>query len=330
MNIEDKLNAARSRSKMYSSIRSFFDSRDYLEVDTPTLSPDLIPEPTIENFSTTFRNEFMGSKDLYLIPSPEVYMKRLIAQGSGSIYEFSHCFRNSEQLGRIHNIEFSMLEYYSVGMDEKDSIELTEELIRETHLPDAPDYALPPFRVMSVNEAMKKYCDIDLDKCQSQRALYEKALKLGLSESQSRETWEQTFNRIFLTFVEPNLPQDRPLVLDKYPSQIDCLATNYTDGPYKRRWEMYMGGNEVANCYDELKDVEKIEEYYRKEYAKLVRERSETGTVIPDVDLDFASLFENFPQCSGVAIGMDRLLMSQMNIPNIEGVIFFPFSDIIH
>jgi lysyl-tRNA synthetase class 2 len=91
-----------------------------------------------------------------------------------------------------------------------------------------------------------------------------------------------------------------------------------------------MAGNEVANCYDELKDVEKIEDYYRKEYAKLVRERSITGTVIPDVDLDFASLFKDFPQCSGVAIGMDRLLMSQMNIPNIEGVILFPFSDNIH
>lgn len=327
MNTENKIAVAKNRSKLFSSIRHFFDDKDYIEVDTPTLSPDLIPEPTIENFATTFRSEFLGSKELYLIPSPEVYMKKLIAEGFGSIYQFSHCFRNSEQIGRQHNIEFSMLEYYSVGLDEQDSIKLTEEMISKTHLPNTPEYALPPFRVMSVNEAMKTYADIDLDKYQNQRKLYEKAMQLGLSESQTKETWEQTFNRIFLNFVEPNLPQDKPLVLDKYPAQIDCLASNYNDGPYKRRWEMYIAGNEVANCYDELKDSSKIEEYYRKEYARLVSYRTEKATVIPDVDLDFASLFNNFPQCSGVAIGMDRLLMSQMQIPNIQGVILFPFSD---
>ena len=326
MSIENQIAVAKNRSKLFSSIREFFDDRDYIEVDTPSLSPDLIPEPTIENFATTFKSEFLGSKELYLIPSPEVHMKKLIADGFGSIYQFSHCFRNSEQIGRQHNIEFSMLEYYSVGMDEKDSIKLTEEMIKKTHLPSTPEHALPPFRVMSVNEAMMKYADVDLDKYQSQRKLYEKAIQLGLGESQTRETWEQTFNRIFLTFVEPNLPQDKPLVLDKYPSQIDCLATNYTDGPYKRRWEMYIGGNEVANCYDELKDSNKIGEYYRKEYAKLVCDRTEKDTVIPDIDLGFAPLFEHFPQCSGVAIGMDRLLMSQMKIDNIQGVILFPFS----
>ena len=101
---------AQSRSRLYKGIRNFFDDRDYTEVDTPSLAPSLIPEPTIENFASTFSSPFMGSKELYLIPSPEVFMKKLIANGIGSIYEFSHCFRNSEQIGRQHNIEFSMLE----------------------------------------------------------------------------------------------------------------------------------------------------------------------------------------------------------------------------
>ncbi|HKL59153.1 MAG TPA: amino acid--tRNA ligase-related protein, partial [Sphaerochaeta sp.] len=117
--------AAQFRSQLNRSIRTFFDQRGYLEVETPTLSPDLIPEPTIQNFATTFDNEFVGSRELYLIPSPEVYMKKLIADGFGSIYQIGHCFRNSEQIGRHHNPEFSMLEYYSVGMDESDSIGLT-------------------------------------------------------------------------------------------------------------------------------------------------------------------------------------------------------------
>ena len=107
--------AAQFRSELNRSIRTFFDEKGYLEVETPSLSPDLIPEPTIENFATRFDNEFVGSSDLYLIPSPEVYMKKLIAQGFGSIYQIGHCFRQySEQLGRPSQILNSpCLEYYS-------------------------------------------------------------------------------------------------------------------------------------------------------------------------------------------------------------------------
>lgn len=92
---------------------------------------------------------------------------------------------------------------------------------------------------------------------------------------------------------------------------------------------MYIGGLEVANCYDELKDVEKIEEYYKKEYANIIKERSQSNRVIPDIDNNYYNFFANFPQTSGVAIGMDRLLMSQMEVDSIEGVILFPFSDMI-
>ncbi|MCY1153033.1 MAG: elongation factor P--(R)-beta-lysine ligase [Sphaerochaetaceae bacterium] len=325
----DKLKAAKNRSTLYSNIRNFFNQKNYLEVETPSLSPTLIPESTIENFSTQFTSEFLPSKELYLIPSPEIFMKQLISEGFPSIYQFSKCFRNSEQIGKQHNIEFTMLEYYSINMDEQDSIELTSEMISKTHLKDCPSWALPPFRKMSVNDAMKQYCDVDLEKCQKQSLLYEKAIKLGLSNVKRNESWESTFNRIFLTFVEPNLPQDKPLILDNYPKQIDCLATNDKSSPFKKRWEMYIGGLEVANCYDELKDKEKVEEYYKKEYSTLIRERSLTNRVIPDIDHEYHEIFNSFPQTSGVAIGMDRLLMSQMNIDNIEGVILFPFSDII-
>ena len=99
-------------------IRRFFLGRDYLEVFTPTLSTSLIPEPTIRNFETEFINEFMPRRKMYLIPSPEIFMKRMIAEGSPSIFQISQCFRNAEQLGTIHNPEFSMLEYYSLDFDE--------------------------------------------------------------------------------------------------------------------------------------------------------------------------------------------------------------------
>lgn len=325
----EKIKAAKNRSILYSNIRTFFNDKNYLEVETPSLSSTLIPEATIENFSTQFISDFFPSKELYLIPSPEIFMKQLISEGFPSVYQFSKCFRNSEQISKQHNIEFTMLEYYSIGMDEKDSIELTSEMISKTHIKNAPSWALPPFRKMSVNEAMIKYTNIDLEKCQKQSQLYEEAIKLGLSGVKRNESWESTFNRIFLTFVEPNLPQDKPLILDEYPKQIDCLASNKKNSPFKKRWEMYIGGLEVANCYDELKDVEKIEEYYKKEYANIIKERSQSNRVIPDIDNNYHNLFSNFPQTSGVAIGMDRLLMSQMQVDSIEGVILFPFSDMI-
>ena len=316
--------AAQFRSQLNRSIRTFFDQKGYLEVETPTLSPDLIPEPTIQNFSTQFDNEFVGSKELYLIPSPEVYMKKLIADGFGSIYQIGHCFRNSEQIGHHHNPEFSMLEYYSVDMDEQDSIALTEELF--AHL-GGPSFLKPPFDRLTVAEAMWQYAQVDLDKNQSQRALAQEGRRLGLSVPDQPESWEDTFNRIFLSLVEPNLPQERPLVLDRYPAQIDCLAKR--DGNYRKRWEMYAGGIEIANCYDEETDKEKVRAYYKKEYAILIQERADRGLVIPDADPDFAEIFTGFPQCSGVALGMDRLQMLLMGRPCIEGVILFPFTGTI-
>lgn len=321
------LEAARQRSRLLGAMRSWFGSHGYLEVDTPLLSPDLIPEPTIHTFATDFSHEFLGSREFYLIPSPEVFMKKLLAAGSGSIYQFSHCFRNNEQLGSHHNPEFTMLEYYTVDADEQDSIAITEELLGSTAPRGCPEHLLPPFRRMTMAEACHLYAGIDLEKLQDVHALRQAALRLGLTLPQKPESWEDTFNRIFLTFVEPSLPQEKPLVLDKYPVRIECLAAEAETGPWRRRWEMYAGGIELANCYDEQRDVEKIRAYYKKEYAALVTGRAGGSSVIPDADPSFADIFSGgFPRCSGVAIGMDRLLMLQAGVTSLEGVILFPFS----
>jgi len=312
---------------MNKAIRTFFDERSYTEVDTPILSPTLIPEATIENFSTRFENPFLPSKDLYLVPSPEIFMKQLIADGLGSIYQISHCFRNSEQLGHIHNIEFSMLEYYTVGADEQDSITLSEELIASLLSADSPEDLRPPFRRMTVEEAMLSYTGIDLKKHQQQSSLASEARRLGLSIPTEPESWEDTFNRIFLTFVEPKLPQDRPLVLEQYPRQIACLAKS--DGLYRRRWELYIRGVEIANCYDEERGENAISAYYQSEYAKLIENRMVSGSVIPDTDPTLAHTFASMPQCSGVAMGLDRLLMLLMDKMSLQGVILFPLSDML-
>lgn len=321
--MNSKFTIAKKRNKLYQSIRTFFDKRGYLEVETPTLSPNLIPEATIDNFATTFINEFQGSCELYMIPSPEIFMKKLIAQGSGSIYQISKCFRNCEQIGEIHNPEFSMLEYYTVDYDEKDSILLTEKFLKETALEGCPKNVLDSFEILSVREAVKKYANgIDLDELQNSKILREQAEKLGLLIP-GPESWDDTFNRIFINFVEPNLPTNHPVCLIDYPKQIECLAEQ--KGNYRRRWELYINGIEIANCYLEERNVQAIKDYYSKEYQKLLSTRADNGKVIPDVDNTFANIFKTFPKCSGVAIGLDRLLMVETEITNINEALLFPF-----
>lgn len=315
--------AAESRAKLYKNIRKFFDDRNYLELETPTLSPDLIPEATIDNFATTFENEFMGRKELYMIPSPEVFIKKLISEGSGSVYEISKCFRNCEQVGKIHNPEFSMLEYYTVDFDEKDSIELTKTFIEQTKLDCCPEYVTRPWLEMTVRQAVLKYTGLDLDKCQNPEVLRKEAEKLGLTIP-GPESWDDTFNRIFCTFVETAIPKDRPVLFTDYPYQIECLAKR--EGNYRRRWELYIGGIEIANCYLEETSPSVIKDYYRREYSKLISLRQDNGKVIPDADDNFASYFENFPKCSGVALGLDRLLMVETGASDIRDVLLFPLN----
>lgn len=321
--------AIEQRSSLMRDMRLWFAENNYLEVDTPLLCTHLIPEPTIANFSTRFISEFHRSRELYLVPSPEVFMKQVIAETHRSVYQFSHCFRNSEQIGSYHNPEFTMLEYYTVDATDEDSIGITAELLAKTALPGTPQHLLPPFREMSVAEACQRFAGFDLDKNQKIGQLRSVALQLGLTLPQAPESWEDTFNRIFLNFVEPQLPQDRPLVLRDYPKQIVCLARETEGKPYRRRWELYAGGIELANCYDEERNVEKIADYYRQEYGKLSSERGPKDEVIPDMDPSFPKIFENFPQCSGVAMGFDRLLMLQGRHKTIGDLILFPLSDMM-
>ena len=318
--------AALARSALYENVRRFFSSRSYLEVETPTLSPDLIPEATIDNFGTNFINEFQGSREMYMIPSPEIFIKKLIAQGCGSVFEISKCFRNCEQLGTIHNPEFTMLEYYTVGYDEKDSIGLTQTMLRETAIDGCPKSVTAGFEVLSVRDAVKKYANIDLDKLQNPRDLRAAADRLGLPIP-GPEPWDDTFNRIFINFVETSLPKDHPVCLVDYPKQIECLAVE--SGNYRRRWELYIGGIEVANCYLEETDPEVARTYYRKEYQKLLALRSGNGKTIPDIDDSFCDVLAKLPKCSGVAIGMDRLLMLEMGLEDIDDVLLFPFSSML-
>ena len=318
--------AARRRSELFASIRRFFTGKDFLEVSTPTLSPYLIPEPTIKVFSTEFRNEFTGNLQLFMIPSPEIFMKKLLAAGSGSIFQISQCFRNAEQLGDVHNPEFTMLEYYAVDADEKDSIELTIEMIAKTKLKDCPGWIDEKPLVITMAEAMWKYAGVDMDKAENTEYLRKEAERLSFTPAPD-EPWDDTFNRIFLTYTEPSLPKDREVYLTEYPDRIRCLAAKDSSKPVRRRWEMYIDGIEIANCYAEETDKAEMSSYFSEEEARLASGRAGTGDAIPPADPDFPSL--DIPRSSGTAMGLDRLLAVELGLKTIEPLLLFPLSDML-
>lgn len=310
----------KARSRLVSLAREFFLSRDYLETDTPALSPSLIPESSLEVFATAFVHPYRKGFPLYLIPSPEVWMKRIIAETGRSVFQLCKSFRNAESIGRIHNPEFTMLEYYTVGAASRDNIGLTEELFEALGSAGTPARGRPPFRRMTMAEAFEEFAGLDLDTLHERGAVIEAATSVGLLVG-ANASWEDAFNVIFLSLVEPSLPVDRPLVLDEYPREIECLARDIPGTPYKERWELYVDGIEIANCFTEMAGSAAVSDYYAAQSAKKL------NSLVPHrIDPDYPSVFADFPQCSGVAIGFDRLAMVLLGGENIEEVMYFPFS----
>ena len=335
----------RLRSLLVREIRAFLEGRGYLEVDTPKLAPTLIPEAHLEVFATELINPDRPSVPLFLIPSPEVWHKQLLAEGSGSIFEITHCFRNGEQIGPYHNPEFTMLEYYTVDADHRDSIAITEALftaLLEALTPVIASMPVPggghartdsaqhlnrlrpPFARISVREAVLEQTGLDLDRLTEPKALRAAVRELGLHVAPT-ESWADTFNRLFVDRVEPALSTDRPLVLTDYPSGIPVLASEGNDPRYRNRWELYVNGVELANCYAEETNTDAVARFFAGQAAA-----RRSARVPHAVDPSYPHRFgPSFPRCSGVALGVDRLLMLFAGELNMSGVILFGMSDIL-
>jgi lysyl-tRNA synthetase class 2 len=155
------------RARIIRRTREFFDAKNYLEVDTPLLSPNLIPETCLEVFETAYRapaGSRRPTQPLWLIPSPEIWMKKLIAEHRTSLYQICKCFRNCESLGRLHSPEFTMLEYYTMDADYRDSLTLTEELFAALLHPPL----FSQFDRITMEEAFSRWAGFDLYKTAKQ------------------------------------------------------------------------------------------------------------------------------------------------------------------
>jgi lysyl-tRNA synthetase class 2 len=315
------LEMLRSRASIIRRVRSFFDSKKYLELDTPLLAPDLIPESCLEVFETTRlfpRGSKSESQSLYLIPSPEIWMKRLIARHGVNVYQVCRCFRNGESSGHLHSSEFTMLEYYTMNAGYLDSLALTEELFAFLAKEAVAGAAFPlPFERITVADAFKRWAGFDLfAAAEKDGALEKEARRLGLQPAPGTETGV-LYDLIFIHAVEPNLKTEKPVALMDYPAFVPCLAKKSKDGKTVERWELYHKGIELANCYTEETDPQKVKDFFVNEE----KQKAKTALVKHKVDHDYYKIFENFPRCSGAALGLDRLIMALTGKTNIDGVL---------
>jgi lysyl-tRNA synthetase class 2 len=334
------LEMLRWRADVIQNIRRFFDNRDYLEVDTPLLAPDLIPESCLEVFKTTrlpaANSTRQAARDYWLTPSPEIWMKKLIAEHRTDMYQICRCFRNCESRGPSHNPEFTMLEYYTMDADYTDSLGITEDLFEMLALrygKNGDTTLAPPFLRWTMDEAFSRLAGFSLVDALENGTLPGKAQGLGL-DPPSGSSAGDIYNLIFIHAVEPRLPKEKPLALLDYPAAVPCLAKlNVREGgePVTRqRWELYVGGIELANCFSEETDAEEARKFFLSEQA----EKARSAEVYHAVDGDYWKIFlprktagggnVYFPRCSGVALGLDRLIMALSGRKTIDGVLPFP------
>ncbi len=318
------LETARLRAELLHGVRTFFRSREFLECDTPLMSEKVIPEASIELFPARFSNPDGEDRELYLLPSPEYWLKMILKEFPGTnIFQLGKCFRNREQTGRHHNVEFTMLEWYRPEASyldiEEDTRELIQTLCRQT------DIMIPKFSRMSMEEAFKEFAAIDLAPLcidDSGEELREAAEKNQI-HTDREDSWNDLFQRLFISLVEPELPTDSPLFLYDFPAGITCLAAVKPGTPWRERWELYWKGVELANCYTEMTEPGAVKKLIENEAA----EKNSTAAVKVAADTEYWKTFQPpYPESSGAALGFDRLVMLLSGKTDIRDIIYFPFS----
>ncbi|WP_417552597.1 EF-P lysine aminoacylase EpmA [Marinomonas fungiae] len=307
------LTALKFRAEVFHNIRAFFYQREVLEVDTPCLSLGSISDPHIEVLTSHTRT--LGQDvTYYLQTSPEYAMKRLLAAGMPSIYQLGKVFR-AEEIGRRHGIEFTMLEWYRLGFDHwqlmSEMDDLLSELMGQSIVSERLSYAAAFERHVGLNPFSASLNEL-------QQVCYQHT-EYGLQE-EDRDT---LLELLFATLVEPNIGQDVPCFIHAYPASQAALARQQQDeqgNATAARFEWYWRGMELANGYFELTDATEQQQRMQDEMA----ERAENDQVWRQADERLISaLKQGLPECAGVALGVDRLLMLLQNKAHIDQVMPF-------
>lgn len=324
------------RSQMMKAIREYFVEQQVLEADVPQLvaRPDL--EPTIELFATELIQPDKTHQG-FLIPSPEFHLKQLLVAGSGDIYWLGHCFRNQEPTSSRHNPEFSMLEWYRLEMDYFDLMKDCQNLIKfvvekfsQQKLLGSTDFLeygslkidlKGDWERLSVAEAFIKFADIESEVLFDEQKLLNAAENKGYTINQTT-TYDEAFYQILLQEIEPHLGKNQPTFLFDYPvSQAALAKIKTSDKRVAERFELYIGGIELANAFSELTNWQ--EQQSRLDAQQQYRcDHHQSSWPIDDQFI--AALKQGLPACAGISLGIDRLLMLLSNRESITEVLQFP------
>jgi len=283
------------RAEIIQTIRTFFISREYLEVDTPIRLPCLIPEAHIEPET---------SSGWFLQTSPEVCMKRLLAAGLPRIFQICRCFRRNER-GSRHLPEFTMLEWYRTGIDYIELMAECAELLRfvadKIDCPDKSAAALlaqADWQYLTVRHAFARYAPVSVDRAVS----------------------EDSFDEMLVRYIEPNLGKGRPTFLYDYPAALGSLARlKNEDNSVAERFELYVDGLELANGFSELTDEDEQRQRFIKDRAILEGRGLQPGPM-PD---RFLTELGELQSAAGIALGVDRLVMLLCGARSIDEVVAF-------
>ena len=289
-------------------LRRFFIEREVWEVETPLLSHATVPDPFIESLTIA------SDKKRYLQTSPEFAMKRLLAAGSGSIFQITKAFRKEES-GRQHNPEFTMLEWYRVGFDHHQLMQEMDALLQ---------YMLHclPAKKTSYQQLFLDHLNIDpLTATIGALSQCAKAHAISIESTLEKDDW---LNLLMTHCIEPKLGANEPLFIYDYPASQSALAKlSQQDPRVAERFEVYYKGVELANGFHELRDAK--EQRARFEKDNQLRQDKQLDQVPLD-EFFLQALAHGLPDCAGVALGVDRLVMLALGVEDIKQVLSFDFS----
>ena len=304
----------RQRAEITASIRRFFDKRGVLEVETPQLCRASVTDVHLHSFNSEFRNPLSpDTQQLYLQTSPEFAMKRLLCAGSGAIYQINKSFRN-EEAGRFHNPEFSMLEWYRPGFDHLQLMNEVDAMLQEV-------LQCEPAEVISYQQVFLNVLQID------PLAASLDDLKLlcrdhGFEHIADDETDLDTLLQLlFSEKIESVIGQQKPCLVYGFPASQAALARiDEKDPRIARRFEAYYKGIELANGFHELADADEQLQRFEQDNKKRVK----MGLPQVNIDQEFISALQHgLPDCAGVALGIDRLMMLALGKNHIREVMAF-------
>ncbi len=332
----DRRPALLARGRITAALRGWFASHGFLEVETGILQVSPGNETHLHAFATALMAPDGAAAPVHLRTSPEFASKKLLAAGERRIVEFARVFRNRER-GALHAPEFTLIEWYRAGEPYTGLMADCAAILKEAAAAAgtwhfsfrgrSTDASAPPER-LSVAEAFGRYAGIDLLQTlaepEGDRALLARAALAAGIRIADDDSWGDIFSRVLVERIEPRLGIGRPTILDEYPALQAALARPSPKDPrVAERFELYVCGVELANGFAELTDA-------REQRARLEREMAEKerryGERYP-LDEDFLAALAHMPDASGIALGLDRLVMLATGASRIDQVLWAPMAD---